>query len=823
MLVSSWQREQRWRGKSFCTPFNKTPLSSPFYPVGEGNKICKQTEKDIVQVISEFISRWLGTALPQLFLLFLGILLVILVVTALWERKIKKMGGIFGVLIGLFMAALALEENIASFIGNMEFQTRVRLIAILLSLSLLVLTLVAWRKRGLQRRYGLTWTSVSLIVLLTALFPGPLRSFPSLLGMHYGVAVAALFIVFLLLLVFHLSVALSDLHKNQQVLWKRINQLEGKVRYPVPQQETKQPSIFSAIKKKITCNSLFTRLTRRPAHGTAWGAPLIIFITVCAVLLVGLSAPQVMIGDEVTHYYMLQTQAKVLPQPNFIAEIPTGWGKTEVRRYPHSFGWHYLGAVIYKLTNGSFAAIQLYQALFLAQFLGMAYLLARSRGGVQTRAALLYLLILASLPMSLIFTVAFYQDIPMAAQVLTAFYLLRHNRWLLATLFICGALAIKVTALLFFPAFFICLLLWTVQRSRLKKTVAIFCCSLLLVFLCTWGLGRAINVYAGASFYPLEKFNQIIHFVKEKINPVSQKIEGRQLSAVKQQERQPEQRHEPRENITENQAKIISEQQASIIANHPGDLRIKANYFIYGGLLFWLLIFAGAVATALQIIQILQRSRLGRIYPAQKKNKSSYWLWGVGLSYTCIAAAFLKTAPDARFFLPGLPFLLLPIAEQTVRLPRPKWVISLLASLALLQGGYVLAKTYTLRQVSPELKAAIAYLQQAPPVSGKIFMYPEGNYRLFPVPHEWYMNYHLREFWRADNDLRLKILRRFHIRTIVVKKYLVAPVDENITNLGVYPDYFVQEIQQDDRFHTVFENNAIRIVQISDIKESSLK
>ncbi|MCW5212559.1 DUF2304 family protein, partial [Desulfobulbus sp. TB] len=442
-----------------------------------------------MEVISEFISRWLGTALPQLFLLFLGVLLVILVVTALWERKIKKMGGVFGVLTGLFMASFALEENISRFIGSMGFETRVRLIATLLSLSLLVLTLVAWRKRGLQRRYGLTWTSVSLIVLLTALFPGPLRSFPSLLGMHYGIAVAGLFIVFLLLLVFHLSVALSDLHKNQRVLWQRINQLEGKVRSPVPQQETTQKSAFGStgstfdllgrVKTKVACNSLFTRLTRRPAHGTAWGAPLIIFITVCAVLLVGLSAPQVMIGDEVTHYYMLKTQAKVLPQPNFIAEIPTGWGKTEVRRYPHSFGWHYLGAVIYKFTKGSFAAIQLYQAFFLAQFLGMAYLLARSRGGVQTRAALLYLLILASIPMSLIFTVAFYQDIPMAAQVLTAFYLLRHNRWLLATLFICGALAMKVTAILFFPAFFICLLLWTVQRSRLKKTAAIFCCSLL--------------------------------------------------------------------------------------------------------------------------------------------------------------------------------------------------------------------------------------------------------------------------------------------------------------------------------------------------------
>ena len=97
-------------------------------------------------------------------------------------------------------------------------------------------------------------------------------------------------------------------------------------------------------------------------------------------------------------------------------------------------------------------------------------------------------------------------------------------------------------------------------------------------------------------------------------------------------------------------------------------------------------------------------------------------------------------------------------------------------------------------------------------------MYPEGNYRLFPVPHEWYMNYHLREFWQADNDLRIAILRSFDVGAVVVKKYLIAPVDQEITNLGVYPDYFVRDIQQDDRFRTVFENKVVHIFKILDAK-----
>jgi len=787
-----------------------------------------------VQRISNFIHQWLGTALPQLFLLFLGILLVILVVTALWDRRINRLGGIFGVLIGLFMASVALEESIARFIGGLDPGFRLRLIAVLFSMSLLVLTGTAWAKTGLQKRYGLTWGAAGLIVLLTALFPGLLQSFPSLLGLHYGVAVAGLFIVFLLLLVFHFSITLSELDKKQQTLLERIRRLEqgrGTVaQHPLTPVNSASPANLEAAEKGISgflsrirkkLKGLPSRLFRRPKRGTSWGAPLIICIAVCAVFLVGLSAPQVMVGDEVTHYYMMKTQAKLLPRPNFMAEIPSGWGATEVRRYPHSFGWHYLGAVLYRLFGGSFAVIQLYQALFLAQFLGVAYLLARSRRGVQTRSALPYLLILATVPMTLIFSVTFYQDVPMAAQVLTAFYFLRKERWLIATFFMGFALAVKVTAILFFPAFFTCLFVWTVRRCRVGKTAVIVCTSLLIIALCTWGLGRSINVYAGSTFYPVEKFHQILHLVQEEIssrekepikaNKQEKILAGSAVRTVRQQAGSVTIKQQvPPGKTPDDQAKIISEQQASIIANHPGDLRIKANFFIYGGLLLWLLILAGAVAA------VLQRMGLRCKHPVREK---SFWLWGTGLSYTFLAAMFLKSAPDARFFLPGLPFLLLPIAEQTVCLPRPKWLISLLASLAILQGGYVLTKTYRLRQVTPELKEAISWLRKNSPVPAKVFMYPEGNYRLFPVPHEWYMNYHLREFWQADNDLRIAILRNFDIGAVVVKKHLVAPVDQEITNLGVYPDYFVRDIQQDDRLRTVFENKAIRIVQVPDVKE----
>jgi hypothetical protein len=173
----------------------------------------------------------------------------------------------------------------------------------------------------------------------------------------------------------------------------------------------------------------------------------------------------------------------------------------------------------------------------------------------------------------------------------------------------------------------------------------------------------------------------------------------------------------------------------------------------------------------------------------------------------------LKTAPDARFFLPAVPFVLLPFVESFSRLPRQRIWMSLWVALAIVQGGFVLAKAVQLRQVTPELKAGMDYLKKHPPKPPRVFMYPEGNYRLFPVEHDWYLKYYLRDFWRGDNLLRLQLLVKRKIGAIVVKKHLVASVDDKITNLGVYPDYFVKQIEADSRFRKVFDNPAVAIYE----------
>lgn len=544
----------------------------------------------------------------------------------------------------------------------------------------------------------------------------------------------------------------------------------------------------------VAKGSLFVNETPRDIRGTSLGAPLVIFLGVLAVFLTGLSTPQVMVGDEVTHYYMLTHQADDLTQPNFFAKIPVASGGFETRRYPHSFVWHYIGALLYHFSGGSFLAIQAYQAFFLFQLLTAAYLLARDRQGVESRSALAYVLVLASLPLCLIFSVTFYQDVPLTAQVVTAFFLLRRGRWLLASLFMGLAIGLKVTAVLFFPSFFFMVLYWQSRRSGLQKGIGACLCTILVVLGCTWGIGRAIVFYGNSEFYPQAQMERLLKKTQEMlinhIPVVSEKIGVANLNT----------NLSARPNISQK----IQETMPEIIANHPGDLRVKENYLVYGGIIIWLIVLHGLMG------KVFYRLSPTCLIAYREK---SYWLYLVGGSFTLLTAWFIKTSPDARFFLPGLPFLLLPLVEKVVCLPKPKVLIAILAALAFLQGSYVLRETHKLRKLSPELQEGISYLQEHPS-KRNIFMYPEGNYRFFPARPEWYLGYRLRDFWRAENDERIEILHRFGIGAVVVKKHLIAPVDEEITNLGVYPVKFVDDLRHDSRFLNSFENDKLVIFTV---------
>lgn len=789
---------------------------------------------NLLQLVNKaeiFIAQWAGTTMPRIVVAFVGILICVWIGVAIWEKRIRILGAAAGLVLGLLLVLAAIDPRILKYLADTSFPARIRILMSVMSFTVVVITVEAIRRSHLQERYAILWVTTGLIILMTAFFPHILAVFSFLLGTEYVTSVVGIVFIFLLLIAFHFSIALSSIQKRQTQIAQRCAILEAKLEYL----SNKVAALSSGRKSEEECIGEGERpveaVTRdskprddageisgeaRPLTGPKIASAVIIGLSFLAVLVTGIITPQAMIGDEVTHYYMLVEQSKDLSQPNFYARIPTGWGDEEVRRYPHSFLWHYLGAAVYRLTGGSFYAVQVYQSLFWLQFLWVAFLLARYSGRKNSYAPVLYLLVLASLPISLIFSVAFYQDVPMSAQVLTAFYLLRRRKWLWASLFMALAIGMKISAMLFLPVFFVLIGFREYKASAWRHAVAALMISAVILGAFTWGMGWSLKKYGGAGFYPLEQLQKIADNIKETFRSHDRE----QLPVTTSSNGKPDNAKPAVSSVGKAQPqgiKAVTPYEAVIIANHPGDLRIPENFFVYGGGILWLVIMVGGAAL------------FYRFY-SKKENtgdsESCWWLFAVGVWYIAISAYFLRSAPDARFFLPGLPFVLLPFVDGIARLPRLKIIISIIAAMALLQGGQVLKKTYELRNVSSGLREAISYLQENPlPPSliltytvGKgrlypssIFMYPEGSYRLFPIRHDWYLNYRLREFWKGDNDMRIRMLQQFRIGAVVIKKHLIADVDDAITNLGVYPTYFVRDLEKDSRFKKLFENSDVVI------------
>lgn len=512
----------------------------------------------------------------------------------------------------------------------------------------------------------------------------------------------------------------------------------------------------------------------------------LVAVAYLAVLTVGLLSREPMIGDEVQHYFMLVTQAGQLPSPTVDAVVPVYVGKDHVRHYPHVFLWHYVGAVLWKYLGRSFAVVQIYQSLFYLQLMISGWLLMRHETKrVLPMAELLCVVGLASLPLTLIFTVAFYQDVPAVAQLVTSLLLLRRGRLFMSLVFLCVGLWFKESVTVVLPAYLVCVVAFDWGRERPLKlvsragiVVAVFVLHSLL----------AIHVMAktGCNYYPVKTVRHQLQNAQQAI----QRTLAEHGSSVGSR---------PAASAGVAQPPPIESRKYSVISTSPGDLRLPINWLIYGGGVFWGLAVAGILGIA-----------WGR---RRDQGGTGTCGWLAGLAAWClIAIAFqMKEAPDARFFLPAIILFLFPLCRWAATLPWKRIWIPALCLAAVVQSTVVLGKTYDLRQVRPGVREAIAYLTAHPPQPNEVFMYPEGNARLLPCAHNWYLSYGLRDFWRASNDERLTVLHKRRLGAIVVKKYLVGSLDPAMNNLGIYPDYFVRDIENDKRFAKVLDNRDVAI------------
>lgn len=541
-------------------------------------------------------------------------------------------------------------------------------------------------------------------------------------------------------------------------------------------------------------------------HGKA--SLLLVLGFFLASLFVGLAGgQQPMVADEVVHYFMLVTQADKLPAPNIDVEIPSfGSGNYSTTRYPHVFLWHYIGSVLWRCFGRSFATVQIYQTLFWLQLLMAVWLMIKKELPERQDLWLLCIAVLGSLPMGILFSVLLFQGLPATAQIVTAFMFLRRKRYWWSVFFMGVALSVKITTFVVLPAYLVFLAIMSLEdgwkRAVLRSSLAV----LLIVLSCV-PMARAMRSFE-FEYYPLavaKRCVESIHSGLQRKVSVAE-IKGLDADPVDKGTGQP---NEDRKEALSHAA-IRPE-----ICNHPGDLRLPKNWIIYFGGVFWLVVAVSILAVSFTRFDCsnLFNGRMGLLCVG---------LW-IALG-TCI---HVRSAPDARFFLASLPFIVVGMSCLLARIRPSRILLSIVVAASVLQAGAVLAKTASLRRISGGIQEMIDFKNESQIQPANYLMYPEGHPRFLSGTVIWYMDYQLRDFWALNNDRRIEMLQSYHVGSIIIKKNRICDVGADTIDLGLYPSSFVRDLDADSRFVKVLDNSEVSIylvpgAKLLNIKEASV-
>lgn len=172
----------------------------------------------------------------------LGALVLIQTGRAVRARQIRVVSLVVWTGIGLALTALAFfPVHVLRGIMGVEYVTRVRFIMGAVSLLVLVITVEAVRREHLQERYALLWVFTALVILSMVIFPNSMALFRAITGMEYATAMAAVAFIFLVLVAFHFSMALSSLQSKLAKLSQQVAMMEASQRSGIQPAGTPAP------------------------------------------------------------------------------------------------------------------------------------------------------------------------------------------------------------------------------------------------------------------------------------------------------------------------------------------------------------------------------------------------------------------------------------------------------------------------------------------------------------------------------------------------------------------------------------------------------
>ena len=133
-----------------------------------------------------------------------------------------------GWLVGL-VALAALGWGAWEWLEGREQMTRIRCLMGATSFLVAGITLLTIRSYKLREKYAVLWLATAGMIFAAACFPGVMDVAREWLGMQYVTAVVAVIFVFLLLVAFHFSIALSALNDKAAATAERAARLEARL------------------------------------------------------------------------------------------------------------------------------------------------------------------------------------------------------------------------------------------------------------------------------------------------------------------------------------------------------------------------------------------------------------------------------------------------------------------------------------------------------------------------------------------------------------------------------------------------------------------
>lgn len=447
--------------------------------------------------------------------------------------------------------------------------------------------------------------------------------------------------------------------------------------------------------------------------------------------------------------------------------------------------WHFGLFLLWKIRGvESKALAQIYQGFFYFFLLLGTYFLAREIYDKEIGKKAL--LVCATLPVMISFSIVLYIDVPLAAFSPWIFLLLLRENYLPAALLTGAMCLLKKNGIFLLPPL-LSLVLFFPKFSR-KNWLRIIAFGGIVLAILVPDLVWRLDHFQGI-LYPGDK-GAVMKVLSRMVSPRTEPLPSISSAPTSP----PGTPSSPSGPASTAQPYRVPRYIPPYIPEHLFSVKIILQYMgplFLGGLLFYLF-------------------RIGKAF-----ERKDILLLASAAIFVMLYLLFFKNAPAIRHLSPILPFLCMIAGKGWTALSRHRWIKLALFSLLLSQFLFTSLYIFKERRIPAGIAEGFRFIETnvAP---GTRILYPEMNLAYYTKAVQiWERGFprlkHL--FWEETEQKGGRRLNRFQIRYILIKKSRIYD-DGNIKDLRGYPRSFTDRIPDMAFLRLIFENQDVILLEV---------